>query len=105
MAVTGSARPETRIVLAERDQENSSAGLREKLSAAGDGAVFIDLEALSNVTSGSLGALATFRRSRPDARIVLTGAGPLTRRLLSIVGFERIFEIAAVQTPVRPKVA
>ena len=105
MSVTGSARPETRIVLVEGDQENSSAGLRAKLSAAGSGSIFIDLEALPNVTSGSLGALATFRRRNPDARIVLTGAGPLARRLLSIVGFERIFEIAGIQTPVRPGTA
>ncbi len=64
----------------------------------------VDLRAVTYVDSAFLQALATLRKRRPGSRITLSGANEHLKRVLSLMSFDKMFDIgdgADVATPDR----
>jgi|SRR5579883_263187 len=64
----------------------------------------VDLRAVTYVDSTFLQALATLRKRLPDSRITLSGANEHLKRILTLMSFDKMFEIGdcvGVATPDR----
>jgi hypothetical protein len=84
-----------RVVVGADDQDEGCARLAADVAALRRGAVEIDISRLPYVSSTTLGIFARLRRERPRERILISGANRLSLRVLSLVGFDRLFEIEA----------